>query len=109
MRHMTNRHIVTMEGGAELHTRKGWRGASRSSGTNRRRKLTEAGYASAPLSRANRLSQTKTQKRTFWGKLRNRYLDWLDQRAAARIKMQAEEAALAAAAAAEIAKAKGNG
>jgi hypothetical protein len=100
MRHMTNRHIVTMEGGAELHTRKGWRGPSRPSGTNRRRRLTRAGISAAPFSRANRVFQTASAApKWVWNSIKGVYKGWLAERAEARQReadLQAELAARAA-------------
>jgi hypothetical protein len=92
---LTNRHIVKMEGGAELHTRKGWRGSARPRGTNRRRKLFGDGLNAAPLSRTNRLRQAAQAPQWFWSKLKGRYNVWLSERIAARLKAQ-EAARIAA-------------
>jgi len=91
MRHLVNRHIVTMEGGAELHTRKGWRGLSKPRGTNKRRVLQPAALAIAPLSRQNRLKQTKAGG--WWSVLKEGYINWVAERRAERFEREKQEAA----------------
>ena len=84
--------FIKLEGGAELHARKGWRGASRPRGTNRRRVLTSAGLAYAPLSRASR---AKVQP-TLWGRFKAAAVEWVaDVRAKRIAAAKAEAAALA--------------
>jgi hypothetical protein len=74
MKNAPYRHIRIVEGGAELHTRKGWRGLSRASGANRRRKLTEAGASRAPLSKAYRLRETASTAPTWlWGRIKSAF------------------------------------
>ncbi len=74
MRHEPYRHVVRMEGGAELHTRKGWRGMSRPLGTNRRRALIPVALQYAPLSRASRLTVPKT----LWGRFKAAAVEWVN-------------------------------
>jgi hypothetical protein len=81
MKNQPYRHIVRLEGGAELHTRKGWRGPSRPPGTNRRRKLTTFGQRFAPLSRASR---AKVQP-TLWGRFKAAAVKWVDEVRGARL------------------------
>jgi hypothetical protein len=99
MKNAAYRHIRIMEGGAELHTRKGWRGLSRPAGTNRRRKLTRLGLTVAPLSRAYRLKEMATQPGHVWGRVKEAFRVWVVDKKAERalmaVKAEVEARALA--------------
>jgi hypothetical protein len=105
MKNDAYRHIRAMEGGAELHTRKGWRGLSRPAGTNRRRKLTRLGLTAAPLSRAYRLREMAFEPRRVWGRVKDAFRVWIADKKAERALI-ASEAEIAAANAASVAAGK---
>lgn len=98
MRNATNRHIVRMEGGALLHTRKGWRGdgMAKPRGTNKRRVPTKRAFEFAPLSRASRVEKGAT--RSHWNNFKVAIEGWLDSlrqmrwSEAERVRQEAEEA-----------------
>lgn len=103
MKNEAYRHIRVMEGGAELHTRKGWRGLSRPAGTNRRRRLTDLGASAAPLSRTYRLKETAFQPTRIWGRVKDAFRIWLEAKKAERALAAAKAEAAAREAAATTA------
>jgi hypothetical protein len=98
MRHAPYRHIVRMEGGGELHTRKGWRGLARPRKTNARTKLTKLGASAVLLSSAYHAT-IKSPARSLWGRLKGYAVNTIATIKEQRLAREREEIAKALAAA----------